>query len=488
MGETMRRYWIPAFLVREIPEPDSPPVRVRLLGEDLVAFRDSNGRIELLGEYCPHRRTSLFFGRNEECGLRCVYHGWKFARRRQLRRPDERAVTAYLTCELGGLVWAYMGPAEKIPPLPKIRLDGSVGDAPARQQGHSGVQLAARARRRSRHVPRTDPAPAVERRCWARRHQAVESLRPRLVVDITDYGYQCTGIRRLGDAERHARTYHYILPFHQIRAASNEVGDWGDAGHAWVPIDDETTMVYNWVYTRKSAPLSDEDRLERAIGNGPEHVDQTTFRSKANRDNAYLINRAVQKTETFAGIDGINVQDRAIQESMGPICDRSKEHLGPADKGIIQMRRLLREAINTVHAGRTPAGIGPSQTDSHGKERSLLKDQTAVRSWSSDRDPMRGYFAGAGFFEPGDQVQERALAAPGRTEHDDELAVFDDEVDPSQRLLGPLGAGRPDLADAAAANRRLRHRPTPRSDWAANRECGAEFGAAENRSRTPIAR
>jgi hypothetical protein len=186
---------------------------------------------------------------------------------------------------------------------------------------------------------------------------------PRLVVDLTDYGYQYTGIRRLGDAEMHARTYHYILPFHQIRAASNEVGDWGDAGHAWVPIDDETTMVYNWVYTRKSAPLSAEDRLERAIGNGPEHVDQTTFRSKANRDNAYLIDRAVQKTETFTGIDGINVQDRAIQESMGPICDRSQEHLGPADKGIIQMRRLLREAINTVRAGGTPAGVTPSYYD-----------------------------------------------------------------------------------------------------------------------------
>jgi phthalate 4,5-dioxygenase oxygenase subunit len=122
-------------------------------------------------------------------------------------------------------------------------------------------------------------------------------------------------------------------------------------------------MVYNWVYTRQSAPLSDEDRLERAIGNGPEHVDQTTFRSKANRDNAYLIDRAVQQTETFSGIDGINVQDRAIQESMGSICDRSQEHLGPADKGIIQMRRLLRDAVNTVRAGGTPAGVAPSYYD-----------------------------------------------------------------------------------------------------------------------------
>ena len=130
MGEAMRRYWIPALLAAEIAEPDGPPVRVRLLGEDLVAFRDSDGRIGLLDEFCPHRRASLFFGRNEERGLRCVYHGWKFAVDGscvdQLNEPEETqfkhkvGMTAYPTCELGGLVWAYMGPAEKIPALPKF--------------------------------------------------------------------------------------------------------------------------------------------------------------------------------------------------------------------------------------------------------------------------------------------------------------------------------------------------------------------------------
>jgi phenylpropionate dioxygenase-like ring-hydroxylating dioxygenase large terminal subunit len=377
MGETMRRYWIPALLVREIAEPDGPPVRVRLLGEDLVAFRDSDGRIGLIDEYCPHRRASLFFGRNEECGLRCVYHGWKFAVDGscvdQMNEPEENQfkhkvrVTAYPTCELGGLVWAYMGPAEKIPPLPKFAWTR----APETHRHVSKVIQECNWLQGLEGGLDTSHAPILHRllKDDARRggikpsNPYVRAGAPRLVVDITDYGYQYTGIRRLGDAEMHARTYHYILPFHQIRAASNEVGDWGDAGHAWVPIDDETTMVYNWIYTRKSAPLGNEDRLERAIGNGPEHVDQTTFRSKANRDNAYLIDRAVQKTETFTGIDGINVQDRAIQESMGPICDRSEEHLGPADKGIIQMRRVLREAINTVRAGGTPAGIVPSYYD-----------------------------------------------------------------------------------------------------------------------------
>ena len=130
MGNTMRSYWIPALLACEIAEPDRAPVRVRLLGEDLVAFRDTQGRIGLLDEYCPHRRASLFFGRNEECGLRCVYHGWKFdvagSCIDQLNEPAEHQfehkvhITAYPTVELGRIVWAYLGPPERIPAPPKF--------------------------------------------------------------------------------------------------------------------------------------------------------------------------------------------------------------------------------------------------------------------------------------------------------------------------------------------------------------------------------
>jgi phthalate 4,5-dioxygenase len=188
----------------------------------------------------------------------------------------------------------------------------------------------------------------------------VRAKAPSIVVDLTDYGYQYAGIRALGDDESHIRTYHYILPFHQIRASRSETGNRVDAGHIWVPMDDQHTMVYNWQYSVTDEPLSDADRLERGIGNGPLHVDQTTFRSKANRENDYLIDRAVQKTLSFTGIDGVNVQDRAIQETMGAIVDRSKEHLGPADKAIIQLRRLLRQAVNTATEGGTPAGVRPS--------------------------------------------------------------------------------------------------------------------------------
>jgi len=187
----------------------------------------------------------------------------------------------------------------------------------------------------------------------------VRGKAPNLVVDITDYGYQYAGIRPLGDSEMHIRTYQFIMPFHQIRPSKAESGLPLDAGHIWVPIDDENTAVYNWAYCPDGA-LHEDDRLERNLGNGPLHVDPVTFRSKANRANDYLLDRLVQKTESYTGIDGINVQDRAIQESMGRIVDRSKEHLGPADKAIIQTRKLLRQAVKTVEAGGTPAGTSTS--------------------------------------------------------------------------------------------------------------------------------
>jgi hypothetical protein len=133
-------------------------------------------------------------------------------------------------------------------------------------------------------------------------------------------------------------------------------------------------MVYNWHYSTTEQPLDKEDRLERRSGNGPLHVDQTTFRSKANRQNNYLLDRQVQKTETFTGIDGINTQDRGIQESMGRIVDRSKEHLGPADKAIIQARRLLLAAVKTVRDGGTPRGINPTYYPLRASEGVLPRD------------------------------------------------------------------------------------------------------------------
>ena len=130
MGELIRRFWIPGLLEEEVPESDSPPVRLRLLGEDLVAFRDTNNQVGVLDNYCPHRRASLFFGRNEECGLRCVYHGWKFdvngdcidmpSEPAESNFKDKVKTKAYAAVIRGGVIWVYMGPPELKPTPPEF--------------------------------------------------------------------------------------------------------------------------------------------------------------------------------------------------------------------------------------------------------------------------------------------------------------------------------------------------------------------------------
>jgi phenylpropionate dioxygenase-like ring-hydroxylating dioxygenase large terminal subunit len=376
MGDTLRRYWIPALLARELAEPDGPPVRVRLLGEDLVAFRDSQGRIGLIEESCPHRRASLFFGRNEECGLRCVYHGWKFDvdgrcvdmmnEPAELQFKDKIFVASYPTLELGDLIWAYMGPAERMPEPPTFAFT----QVPATHRQVSKVIQESNWLQGVEGGIDTSHAPIMHRLLTvdSRRpgfkptNPFVRGKAPKLEIDVTDYGYQYAGVRPLDEDSVHVRTYHFILPFHQIRPSQSDRGFPLVAGHIWVPMDDANTMVFNWEVSATAEPLTDEDRaeLERRLGNGPEDVDQTTFRSVRNRQNNYLLDRHVQKTETFTGIDGINTQDRAIQESMGAIVDRSREHLGPADRAVIQARKLLLDAVRATEAGGTPRGVAPT--------------------------------------------------------------------------------------------------------------------------------
>jgi phenylpropionate dioxygenase-like ring-hydroxylating dioxygenase large terminal subunit len=374
MGHTMRRYWIPALLAWELPGPDCPPVRVKLLGEDLVAFRDTSGRLGLLDEHCPHRRASLFFGRNEECGLRCVYHGWKFDVDGRcvdmMNEPDELKfrtkirIKSYPMVEEGGIIWAYMGPPERQPSLPRFAWT----QVPATHRHVSKVIQESNWLQGLEGGIDTSHAPILHRLIttdsnrpgFKPTHPFVRGSAPALVVDLTDYGYQYAGIRSLDQADVYIRTYHFVLPFHQIRPSRTEGGFPAVAGHIWVPMDDGNTMVYNWEYSTTAEPLSEADRLERRLGNGPLDVDQTTFRSRRNRQNNYLLDRHVQRTESFTGIDGVNTQDRAIQESMGRVVDRSREHLGPADKAIIQARRLLLQAVETVQEGGTPRGINPT--------------------------------------------------------------------------------------------------------------------------------
>jgi phthalate 4,5-dioxygenase len=391
MGQVMRRYWMPALLSAELPEPDCTPVRVKLLGERLVAIRVSDGSVGLLDEYCPHRRASLWLGRNEENGLRCIYHGWKFdAAGNCVDMPCEDAetdfhqkihMTAYPCVERGGVVWAYMGPVEQMPPPP----DFEWATVPENQRSISktweecnwlqalegGVDSA-----HSSFLHRA-LGQAVAKGGFSINGYRARSGAPKIEVRMQDWGYTYASIRPLGEEGNYVRTYQYVMPFTQIRAG--QVGDgsgWRPlvAGHMWVPMDDDNCMVYNWRYHFGGVPLTDgDDQLSNAGGG---HEDQSSnYRKIRNVDNDWMIDRNIQKTQTFTGITGINTQDHAVQESMGPIVDRSQEHLGTIDRAIIATRRLLLQAVKTVEDGGRPTGANDSYYRIRAIEKLLPREQ-----------------------------------------------------------------------------------------------------------------
>jgi phthalate 4,5-dioxygenase oxygenase subunit len=375
MGDLQRRYWIPCALSRELPEPDGAPIRVRLLGEDLVAFRDSDGQVGLVDAFCPHRRAPLFFGRNEHHGLRCAYHGWKFDRDgRCVDMPSEPpgsmfaskvTITTYPTWEGGGLVWTYMGPPEHRPPVPEYEftrapqthryVSKTFEECNWLQALEGGLDTS-----HSSFAHNNDIHDAA--------HLRSQDTAPRLEVYRTDYGYTYAGIRTLGD-KSYVRAYHYVMPAQQMRGrvTSRKAGHVEEHptinGHLWVPIDDTTCWVYNWMYSyTPELPLSEEYAvaLETQYGRGPDDLIPGTFKLKRNLRNDYLIDRQVQKTKSFTGIEGVNTQDMALQEGMGPIVDRSQEHLGTSDRAIIVMRQLLMEAMSDLEAGAPVRGVDPA--------------------------------------------------------------------------------------------------------------------------------
>jgi phthalate 4,5-dioxygenase len=367
MGNTMRRYWMPALLSSELPNADSDPVRVRLLGEDLIAFRDTNGNVGLIKNNCPHRGASLFFGRNEEAGLRCVYHGWKFdVEGNCIDMPNEPAesdfkqkvkATTYPTCEKADVVWAYMGPAEKQPPVP----DHEWMRAPSTHMWISKTYQECNWLQAMEGGLDTSHSSFLHRDLNAEglTNPRVRSTAPRLEVLNTDYGYMYASIRHLPeDHQNFVRIYHYVMPFYQLRAGGSHKTLGNTDGHIWVPIDDHTCWTWNFHFNHEGPQTYEQwQGYEHRMGRGlAEDFIPGTFKLKANRDNDYGLSRARQKTVNYTGIEGTNTQDFAVQESMGVIYDRSQEHLGSADTAIIQMRRLLIEAVQDVAADIDPRG------------------------------------------------------------------------------------------------------------------------------------
>ena len=372
MGNAMRRYWVPALLSWELPRPDCPPLRVKLLGEKLVAFRDTQGRAGILDELCAHRCASLWLGRNEEGGLRCVFHGWKYDVDGQcVDMPNEPAgeafkgqirQRAYPAVEMGGIVWTYMGPADSRPPDPKFeftqvpethRQVTKTWEECNWLQGLEGGVDSAHAAILHRVLPTSTGKSLGTAGYWLKGTAQIE-------VDLTDYGYRYASVRPQGDGGDWVRTYHFVMPWTQIRPSQDSgvgVRTSTVSGHFWVPMDDENHMVWNWHYNFGDEPIRDWDARQPPYKGGEQ---LGGFRKVRNMDNSWLIDRQLQKAETFTGIDGVNTQDHAVQESMGRIVDRTREHLMHTDKAVVTARLLLLKAIGMVQHGDDPPGTGTS--------------------------------------------------------------------------------------------------------------------------------
>jgi phthalate 4,5-dioxygenase len=370
MGELMRRYWIPAAFADQIAERDGPPVRVRLMGENLVLFRDTEGRVGLIDERCPHRTASLFYGRNEEGGLRCVYHGIKFdvdgacvdvpcvpngsdEQMRNIRRALK--TKSYPCLERGGVVWTYMGPPELKPAFPDLEW----------------TLLPENQRYATRHIQECNWLQGLDGGFDSSHlsflHSGAVDLRKgstdkdrrivpsRYEVAPLDGGFACGAGRDLGNGTMSWHVDVMLVPFHKI------VPSVPRAAHVWAPIDDENTMLYS-VNFDPHRPLTDE-ALEREKAWRGIHTENIpgTDRAIQNRDNDYLIDRALQSSgRSYTGLKGLGVQDCALQESMGPIADRAIEHLLPGDATMAKIRRLLLGILADHAAGKPLPGLDPA--------------------------------------------------------------------------------------------------------------------------------
>ena len=354
----MRRYWVPALLSSEIPEPDCPPVKVRLLGESLVAFRDSSGRVGLLGELCAHRRASLFYGRNEECGLRCVYHGWKYdVDGNVLETPAEPPDSnlkykvrqrAYPCKEIAGVVFTYMGPSDKMPLFPNyewFRL-------PEQNIGVTKFLLECNYLQALEGDCDSAHAPFLHR--GNRGGGLLASRGTTVSYEIREkwFGVKTAAVRAVGSEKKHLRVHSFAMPFIACVPTAFLVNGKPD-GYLVVyqtPADDYHTSRYNFRFKR-SEPVTEQDFEFDRCQLGPD------FRLLANGGNNYLIDRQKQKSSNYTGIEGFATQDACVTESMGAVCDRSEEHLGVTDAFIIAVRRFLIRAARDLQAGKDAPGI-----------------------------------------------------------------------------------------------------------------------------------
>ena len=386
MGDLLRQYWIPVLLSDDLPAAGAAPVRARLLGEDLVAFRDGEGRVGLLAQACPHRRASLYFGRGVAEGLRCAYHGWTFARDGQCvempNEPPEQGfaakvrTVAYPCRERHGVVWAYLGPRETPPPLPELEWNLDADSPPYvwRLVRECNWLQALEGDLDSSHLNilharADDPeAPTVPGAripgAWARGTKLLrEGGAPRIEAVDAPYGALCSARRTVDAEHEYHRVHPFLFPFHTMVGGAPDGGETSFNGKVWVPIDDVRTLVLEW-QDRPGRAWSDAERAELARARNPwgyrpsEGEAGGAWRPAAHAGNDYRLDRRLEDGTLACGILSSPLQDAAMQESMGPIVDRSREHLGPSDVMFIRVRRLLLAAARALREqGRSPPAV-----------------------------------------------------------------------------------------------------------------------------------
>jgi phthalate 4,5-dioxygenase len=368
MGKLIRRYWIPAAMSEEIP--GEAPVRLRLLGETLVVFRTASSGLGIVSEFCPHRRASLAYARNEGSGLRCLYHGWKIGPTGEIddmpaEPPDSplrgkvRAV-AYPTCEAGGIVWTYMGPPNQKPPFPRFPwlelppahvlplkmyqecnyLQGVEGDF---DPAHPNFL------HRDFDVVEDESWQGIG---WYTMRSLMSDSMPRILCQPSPYGMRTAAIRKSSDPRRQfVRIYETVAPFYSfIPSGPHE----SQLFKAWHPIDDLSCFTFYIHFDPHR--LLDREAIWRNWGH---RTEAPSYATRYNLANHHLQSREGMN-QNFSGISGAAIQDLALQESMGPIVDRAQENLGTSDVAVVHYRRMLLRLIDDSEAGRPLPGQDPA--------------------------------------------------------------------------------------------------------------------------------
>ncbi|MEO7150324.1 MAG: Rieske 2Fe-2S domain-containing protein [Burkholderiaceae bacterium] len=372
---------MPALLSAEVAEPDGPPKRLQLLGEKLLAFRDTDGRVGLVDPVCPHRGADLYLGRNEQCGLRCVFHGLKFDVNGHCvdipiapagTNKDRMRIKAYPTREWGGIVWAWMGPADQVRELPQMEfaqvpeshryvskkwqdcnwmqcVEGAIDTAHfsflhmvLEQDSEAALKLLS-------HAAIGAQGQRNDRIRWVR-----DDPMPRFEVNATDVGLTIGGARRADDEERYWRIAQFLMPNHALVPSAFPGENYH--GQTWVPFSDENCWIYTYTWN-PDRPLTEAEREACRHGHTVHAEVDEHYVPLRTKGNEYGLDRTVQKHSSFTGIHGVSEQDAAVQDGQGPIVDRSREHLFATDIGVVKTRQLLLGCARALERdGTAPLG------------------------------------------------------------------------------------------------------------------------------------